>query len=104
LVATFDSAFALTPFGVALTPLAFDFDTRFVFALAGVVLGASFVFFGTFAFAAGFALVIACPFAAGLASVFRSTTLTAFVTFADRPLTLVLVAVLPFFAVANLIS
>lgn len=103
--ATFGVCFALEPFAVAFTAFvpfvafASGFTTGFILIGALAVLAFTLAFGGAI-----FAFETALPFATGLAGAFFFTTLIALVTFVDFPLTLLLVAVLAFFAVANLIS
>ena len=110
--ATLGVAFAFAPFAMAFVPFAGGFGVALAFtgafdgfaALEGFAFAAGFAFVATFDFAAGFAFTTALPLAAGLAGALFLAPLLAGVTFVDFPLTLVLVAVLALFAVANLIS
>lgn len=76
----------------------FDLLAGFDFAVFDLA-AAGLAFFG-----AGLAFAAALPLAGTLGATFFFTTFAVFVTFVDFPLALPLVAVLVFFAVANLIS
>ncbi|MFN7816813.1 MAG: hypothetical protein ACK5OQ_11300 [Burkholderiales bacterium] len=106
LLAAFGTTFVFVPFAVAFLPLTASFGTGFAL---GAVFLTDFAFTAVLDWAAvdfvdGLAFATALTFTAGFAGAFFLATLIAFVTFVDFPLTLLLVAVLAFFAVANLIS
>jgi hypothetical protein len=106
LLAAFGTTFVFVPFAVAFLPLTAGFGTGFAL---GAVFLTDFAFTAVLDWAAvdfvdGLAFATALTFTAGFAGAFFLATLIAFVTFVDFPLTLLLVAVLAFFAVANLIS
>lgn len=99
----FDEAFG--PIAVALVPLPSGFDPG---AALGFVLSdlafTAVLDWAAVDFVDGFALVAVFPLKAAFVGVLFLATWIVFVTFVDFPPTLLLVAVLAFFAVANLIS
>ncbi|MFM7293832.1 MAG: hypothetical protein ACKO1K_03305 [Burkholderiales bacterium] len=99
----FDEAFG--PTAVALVPLPSGFDPGAALGCALSDLAFTAVLdWAAVDFVDGFAFVTALPFKAGFVGVFFLATWVVFVAFVDFPPTLLLVAVLAFFAVANLIS